>query len=351
MQDKDKILNKLFSIENPKEILMSNFDNDVTQFFNSNKKSLIQGLILAYKNHYPIVISPDIIWILFLQGFSRFMDKYSEKVRNKFVTFTGKKIINVKKIGIFPKDASKETWQEVIDNFVGGIKSYVGEEMISNLQSDFTTTEEVTLATSQATIMSSMKNFFEFDLAMGGCGISSIILEGTLEDWEKIKSKLNYLSQNDFGLNWWIKHLIQIIDKIIMTKNYYKQNKNINNELKKFWKNIIRIKDEKNDFYDPYTINGWIINFIPNLSEDNPKIFSEMKKDDIPDQIISCPLKLTVYNLNSTKTIHECDLVSGFFGMTQNKKNFSVRPIIGYALISNERQTFPMTKEEIKEIY
>ena len=351
MQDKDKILNKLFSIENPKKILMSNFDNDVTQFFNSNKKSLIQGLILAYKNHYPIVISPDIIWILFLQGFSRFMDKYSEKVRNKFVTFTGKKIINVKKIGIFPKDASKETWQEVIDNFVGGIKSYVGEEMISNLQSDFTTTEEVTLATSQATIMSSMKNFFEFDLAMGGCGISSIILEGTLEDWEKIKSKLNYLSQNDFGLNWWIKHLIQIIDKIIMTKNYYKQNKNINNELKKFWKNIIRIKDEKNDFYDPYTINGWIINFIPNLSEDNPKIFSEMKKDDIPDQIISCPLKLTVYNLNSTKTIHECDLVSGFFGMTQNKKNFSVRPIIGYALISNERQTFPMTKEEIKEIY
>ena len=121
--------------------------------------------------------------------------------------------------------------------------------------------------------------------------------------------------------------------------------------MKKFWKNIIRIKDEKNDFYDPYTINGWIINFIPNLSEDNPKIFSEMKKDDIPDQIISCPLKLTVYNLNSTKTIHECDLVSGFFGMTQNKKNFSVRPIIGYALISNERQTFPMTKEEIKEIY
>jgi len=36
------------------------------------------------------------IWILILQGYSRFMDKYSEKVRNKYVNFEGKKIYLLK---------------------------------------------------------------------------------------------------------------------------------------------------------------------------------------------------------------------------------------------------------------
>ena len=114
---------------------------------------------------------------------------------------------------------------------------------------------------------------------------------------------------------------------------------------------MIRVK-EKNDFYDPYTINGWIVKFIPNLSDDNqPKIFNEMKKQDIPDQIMSCPLELIVYNLDRTKTIHKCKLESGFFGMSQNKKNFSVRPVIGYTLISERKSIFPMTKNEITEVF
>lgn len=350
--DENEIFKKVLNIDGiNKKILMHNFDTDENNFFNSGKKSLIQGLILAYKNHYPIVISPDMIWILFLQGFSRFMEKYSEFVRDKFVDFSGKKIIEVKRKGIFPEQASKEIWQEIIDDFIQSITSYIGGDIISTLQSEFTTTEEVTLATSQATIMSSMKNFFEFEIAMGGCGISAIILEGTVEDWEKIKSKLNNLLEKDIGLNWWIKHLVPIIDNIIMTKNYLKTHKEINKELNNFWKGIIRIKSEINDFYNPFIIDGWITKFIPNLSEDQPKLFTSMKNDDIPDQIISCPIRLTVFNLDKTKTIHQCDLTSGFFGMTQNKDNYSVRPVIGYALISNSREDYPATEQEIKEIY
>ena len=148
---------------------------------------------------------------------------------------------------------------------------------MSNLESDFTTTVEVTLATSQATIMSAMKSFFEFKLGMGGCGISSITLEGIAEDWEKIKSKLNFLSKKEFGLIWWIKYLIPIIDKIIHTKRYYDKEGKINNKIKNFWKDMIRVKDQ-NDFYDPDIINGWIIKLLLNLSENKPKIYDEMLK-------------------------------------------------------------------------
>ena len=116
---------------------------------------------------------------------------------------------------------------------------HVGEEIISNLQSDFTTTNEVTLLASQTSIMSAMKHYFKFGVACGGCGISSIILEGSLEDWNKKKSKLKFLSK--FALNWWTKHLIPIIDNIIKTKVYYSQNNKINNELINFWKKMINM--------------------------------------------------------------------------------------------------------------
>ena len=35
----------------------------------------------AYRNHYPITISPDMILILFIQGYSRFMEKKSRKIK------------------------------------------------------------------------------------------------------------------------------------------------------------------------------------------------------------------------------------------------------------------------------
>ena len=350
----DDILKNIFKIgkgNNSFEILMHNFDTEEKKFFNNEKKSLLRGLILAYKNHYPIVITPDMIWILILQGYSRFMEKYHELFREKYVNFQGKKVLEVKKIGIFPEDASPETWQEIIDDFTEGIKYYIGGDIMSNLQSDFTTTDSVTLATSQAAIMSSMKNYFTFNLGMGGCGISSITLEGTIEDWEKIKSKLKFFSKKEFGLNWWFKHLIPIIDKIIMTKSYYTKEKKINHEIKNFWKDMIRVKDSE-DSYNPFILNGWIIKFVPNLSEEAPKLYeNELHEEDIPDQIISCPLKLTVFNLDFTKTIYNCSLASGFYGMIQDKKDFSVRPVIGYALISEDKSNCRMTEKEVKEVF
>ena len=81
----------------PLEIFHYNLDTDEQEIFNVGKTSLIQGLIAAYKNHYPITISPDMIWILIMQGFSRFMEKYENLVRERFVNFTGKKDLKLER--------------------------------------------------------------------------------------------------------------------------------------------------------------------------------------------------------------------------------------------------------------
>ena len=182
---------------------------------------------------------------------------------------------------------------------------------------------------------------------MGGCGISYITLEGSLDDWKKIKAKLKYLS--NFALNWWTKHLIPIIDNIIKTKKYYDENKKINNELIDFWKTMIRLKGEGN-LYDPHVLNGWIVKFIPNLYDEHPKLFKEIKENEIPDEILNCTLKIVEDSSNGFKVIYNCGIVSGFFGMIQDKKSLSVRPVIGYAIVVEEKDQSVLTREEKEEI-
>ena len=317
------------------EILNSNFDTDKKAFYNWGKKSLIRGLMEAYGKHYPITVTPDMILLLFLQGYTRFMDKNSEKLRNIYVNFEGKKTLIVKRNNMSPETAKPEDWQGIIDEFTQKIKEEIGGNIITNLESNFTTTNPITLATSQISIMSAMKNYFIYKAIMPVCGISSITLEGSLEDWEKIKKKFEFFSKEEFGLNPWIKDLIPIIDKIIETKIYYNQNKEINNDIREFWKDMIRVK--RGGCYRPDVIDGWIIKFIPDISGKEPKIYEKLNDSDIPDEILNCPLKLEF--IGGVKNIeYDCSLASGFYGMIQDETTFNIKPVIGYAIVVENKK-------------
>lgn len=331
----------------PLEIFHYNLDTDEQEIFNAGKTSLIQGLIAAYKNHYPITISPDMIWILIMQGFSRFMEKYENLVRERFVNFTGKKDLKLERMQYSPYNASKEVWDGIIKEFVQKIGNNVGKEVVDNLECDFSTTSAVAKVTSQVCIMSAMKQYFTYRVLMAGCGISSITLEGSIKDWEKIKSKLEFLSTK--ALKWWTKHLIPIIDNIITTKKYYSTYGQLNQELIDFWKGMIRLKG-KGDMYDPHMINGWIVKFIPNLRGEKPTIYEELLETNVPDQIISCPMEITWLSMQGKRVDFSCSLFSGFYGMVQDKKTFNVKPVIGYAIVVESQQESNITVEEKNKI-
>ena len=310
----------------PLEVLHYTLDTKEDRIFYHKKTSLFQGLISAYKNHYPITITPDMIWILILQGFSRFMEKYADKVREKFVNFSGKKDLTILRDNLTPSTATKEDWDGIMKEFVEKIGNHVGQETIDNLECNFSTTTQVAQVTSQVSIMSAMKQYFTYKLRMLGCGISTINLEGSIQDWEKIKTKLEFLTKK--GLEW----LIPIIDKIIESKKYYNSNGKLNDELIEFWKGMIRLKGE-GGMYDPHMINGWIVKFIPNLNGKDPMVYEEIRETDVPDQIISCPMELTLLLPFGKKIEYSCSLFSGFYGMVQDKETFNVRPVIGYAIV------------------
>ena len=129
-----------------------------------------------------------------------------------------------------------------------------------------------------------MKNYFKYTSIMGVYGINAINLKGTLEDWKKINNKFEYF------------HSIPIIDKIIETKIYYSKNKDINDNLRNFWKDLIRVKNDGE--YQPDIIDGWIIKFLPDFNE----------------------------------------IASGFYGIIQDEKNFGIKPVIGYAIVVEDKK-------------
>jgi hypothetical protein len=60
--------------------------------------------------------------------------------------------------------------------------------------------------------MDAMKSYFKYAL-VGGCGISKVMLTGTLEDWQKVKEKTDNLRKYD--CDWWLDYMIPVLDKFI----------------------------------------------------------------------------------------------------------------------------------------
>ena len=173
---------------------------------------VFEGFVSAYREHRPITISPDIIWLLIAQAFSNHVSLNSEDLRSMFFNFSGKKDLiveeNVNILTITPKD-----WEQLFfPKFVSQISDYTGKDLIETLTPNFTTTTPVSLAVGQLTIMSTMKNYFNYICDMYGCGFPYITIEGTVEDWKKVSAKLANLSKYKF--EWFTKTTIPIIKSL-----------------------------------------------------------------------------------------------------------------------------------------
>ena len=185
--------------------------------FDFKNHPVLQGFVSAYKNHRPVTISPDIIWLLIVQAFSNHITNNAEKLRSMFVNFAGKKDLTLERpdLNIFQM-TSEDFEREVFPEFVKQISEYTGPSIIDTMTPNFTTTTTVSFAVSMISIMSAMKNYFNYKFLCRGCGFPYVTIEGSVEDLTKISLKLNDLKKYDF--EWFKSEISDIINKIIDTK-------------------------------------------------------------------------------------------------------------------------------------
>ena len=293
--------------------------------FDYKNHPVYQGYLDAYKNHRPITISPDIIWLLIVQGFSYHVCGHAEELRHMFVNFDGQKELTVKRLDLNVFTATPEDWMTIFPSFIEQITEFTGKSITETLAPNFTTTTPISLSVGQISIMSALKHYFKYKVLMGGCGLPYVTIEGSVEDWEKINTKLEDLKK--YKLEFWIEKLTPIINKIIETKK--------GNVDKEFWHQMIKIKDD-NGFYDPGFVDGWFTNFFPyNDHGDylNGRIYENTK---MTSEMLTVPfdLKILDYEGQDESQVEpiKCEFLAGFVGMTQDKKTASMKPEIGWII-------------------
>ena len=299
-------------------------------------KNLFVGAVhTAYDQHYPLVLSPDMIWQCVAQGFAIHVNKNAEKLRHMFVEHEGKKTIAVRR-DEFVKGSPDNDWEGVFGDFSEEIRKNVGDEIHSLLTPEFSTTGPVERAAAQIVLMDAFKEYFAYEL-LSSCGIPEITLEGTVDDWKKLREKT--LSLAKFDLKWWTDAVEPILDEFVIASGG-----KINAD---FWKHIYKIDGGSGG---PY-ITGWTLTLFPYIGRNmenmrqNPLLESwkgtEQKRcwgygittSSFPRGTVSTPF--TWLYLGNEFPMY---FYAGFLGVSQDKKSLALRPVIGWAVVDKEKE-------------
>ena len=289
------------------------WDEDKIWSFGYHK--VLLGYLNAYFDHCPIKVNPNVIWQLILNLFSKYVNDYSERLRNIFVNFEGRKEINCIRIGTF-KDVYKYK-DDLIEEFCNKISENIGKQLTDILTPNFTTSTKNSIIAGKVSIMSTFKKYFQYEIGMVSCGIPYILLEGSLEDWKKILEKLKSLSKYRFNRKNIEKDIIEIINT--------KEGK-INLD---FWRKIIMetkgIVNETKGCMDVEVerelITGWILDFY-----DETKVKKEDLKD-LSEEVINAPVTIKEEQSGETKN---AIIYAGIRDLKQDPKTYIIEPIVDY---------------------
>ncbi|MAX39938.1 MAG: hypothetical protein CME33_25625 [Gimesia sp.] len=303
--------------------------------------ALITAMKLSFYDHFPLRLSPDSIWITLARGFALHVNENAEALRHRFVSHSGKQDLKVCRMDFMPGEDNP--WPEVFEEFSDQIAEQTGG-MSELVQADFSTTGPVERAVSNLMAMETFKSYFEYIL-YAGCGTPSITLTGTIEDWEKLRQRVQRFA--DYGLNDWINALDPVLEEFVDAKKGQ-----VNTD---FWKSMFRY----NSGSGPAVMTGWANVLFPYFKNSeseklypNPFLNDWRERLTIDDQqdwqerggnpqgvglaaIPSCftSVPLTVF---WGKEEAKMRLVGGLLGVSQNSDSLEVEPECGWVVVYEE---------------
>jgi hypothetical protein len=324
--------------------------------------ALLTALRIAFYQHMPLRLSPDAIWITLARGFALHVTLHAEQLRHRFVSHRGKEKLVVNRPDFLPGEDNP--WPEVFEEFSGQLAERTGG-LTSLVEADFSTTGPVERAVSHLMAMDTFKSYFEYIL-MAGCGIPTITLTGTAEDWQKLREKARRFA--DYGLHDWIAALDPILAHFERAK--------VGKADTEFWQSMFRYHSGSG----PSVLTGWANVLFPYLKHEDEQLYSNpylkdwkerLEIDDrqhwrerfdepqgtglyaFPACFTSVPLKV----FWGTKEI-DMRLVGGLMGVTQDEETLTVEPECGWAVIyeepvdplSVEHQWFEDRKQKREEV-
>ena len=361
------------------------FSRDRRPMIPAATNGFFEAVYEAYADHRPLVISPDMIWLVIVQGLAIHIHQNSEALRPFFVQHNGKKTINVRMDGKISLGSDDSDWEWAFRQFQDSVAAYTNPALAQTIAGRFSGTDSNAAAAFDIALMDAMKPYLDYwgDIS---CGIPELTLEGTPEDWQQVEQRAAQLAQYDLG--WWISDIQPILAQFTRAAQGQPDHD--------FWAGMIRdLRDMGCGARSDHFVTGWIVRLFPYISQGeqyirNPLIGLKMKdlytvvppskknaaidlQDIQPGTSFEFPPsnqydlcdnnhtrtvlytgpKVTfadvpsgvcdvILNIDDNGNLHKMELKAGFFGIHQNVKTKALRPEIGWAIIdTGEKPDMP----------
>ncbi|MBO4891429.1 MAG: DUF4419 domain-containing protein [Prevotella sp.] len=291
-------------------------------------------MVQAYADHRPLVLSPDMVWLIISQGFSRYVNAHSEEMRYLFVSHEDKMelVVNSNNNILMPTGS----WELLVNDFSAAIARNTKGELADLMTANFSTTGLTERIASQVSLMDVVKKYFIYTNIAAACGIPSITLKGSPFDWQKVLDKARCLRK--YRLEKWSDDLVVIL------KEFVEASRGKVNQ--KFWQGIVKkkrvdhlVKDNSCD-PDPKKmtqLDGWFLKFFPNNQGETPEKVAW--NHDMPQEMVRVNFRQVLTDPDTELPIDTIpmQLWSGFVGIEEDARTHALSPKIGWlARIADE---------------
>ncbi|GAB4054368.1 DUF4419 domain-containing protein [Catellatospora paridis] len=169
---------------------------------------LLSAIAHAFIDHRPLVLSPDAVWLTIAAGIAQHMRLHADELRPQLVRHPGRKIANVVHDGPIPADA--DSWQHLVEQWSKLLDGEIADAAL--FACDFSTSTEVERTAGRVVLLDAYSPRFVYWLTCV-CGIPSITLTGTVEDWQLIRDRVDVIA--GYGLENWCRSLRPILDQFV----------------------------------------------------------------------------------------------------------------------------------------
>lgn len=301
----------------------------------------------CYAEHRPIVLSPDMIWLVINQQLAKHIADNAEKFRDIIVSHEGKLEITIESsTDILTEDTD---WTAILEGFYEQIDSKTMDGIAEDFVADFSTTGTDERIASIATLMKGVESYFKYTVHHLICGIPSVTLTGTPEDWKKLLKKCDIL--NKFGLSTWYHWISPILSEFIRAAEGHPH--------LDFWKSIVQEAHEEDfcldrgcipDFHD---INGWCVALFLKDKDGERTSFSKVSNDTrMESEVTRVSFKYVREYPDGSKETFPMELWSGMVGVSEDKKTYALTPQIGWFVRKSDEKAESLARlREANEQY
>jgi Domain of unknown function (DUF4419) len=280
------------------------------------------------------------IWLMIIQGVANHINANAEELRSRIVSHQGKLTIQVRRDD-FVKGSPENPWSEVFNEFSVQIRDHVGAS-IEQFVPSFSTTGPVEKAAAEVVLLDAMQSYFEYQVNTA-CGIPTITLEGTHEDWKVLAERAQVF--REFGLGLWLNVLSPILNQFARASQ--------GDVDPAFWRSLYKFNQQSGG----PVITGWITAFFPYLKDYRTRratmpseILTEDWRNDLAEMLYpgekplagwaSGPtieqfpggLSKAPFRWNYIDRTFNMEFLGGFVGVAQDQETLTLRPEIGWTV-------------------